>query len=226
MKILWLTRDIDSSDVLYLKNRYNIIISKNFTDITNDYQLVIVSNYDKIVPSSYFNITKYGIVVIHSSDLPKGRGWAPIYNSIQKNEPEYVVSIIKIDEKVDTGNILLKCRLIKPKYINNNNLRDLDEEITIIIVEKLISLLKDSSKDILIGKKQENSLSTYYQNRNQNQNKLDETKNIKEQIFDILATNENYASFLEIDGEIIEILAFNKIKYKLKDLKYTFEVFI
>jgi len=226
MKILWLTRDTDSADVFYLTKKYNIVISNEITDITSDYQLVIVSNYDRIVPKSYFNIAKYGMVVIHSSDLPKGRGWAPIYNSIQRNEPEYVVSMIKIDEKVDTGNILLKCRLIKPKYINNNNLRKIDEEITIIIVEKLISLLKNSSKDILIGKKQKHSLATYYQKRNQNQNKLNETKNIKEQIFDILATNEYYPSFIEIDGEIIEILAFNKTKYKLEDLKYTFEVFI
>lgn len=226
MKILWLTRDLNSSDVEVLKKKHDIFITNDYKDVTDEFDLVIVSNYDKIVPKAYFDISRFGMIVIHSSDLPKGRGWAPIYNSIHLNEKEYVVSAIKIDEKVDKGNILLKVRMLKPPYINNNNLRKIDEEITIVLVEKLLSLLKDRKTVELLGKKQEEQYASYYPKREKDANRLDESKSLKEQIYDILATNENYASYIELEGEKIEILAFNTTKYSLKDMTYSFEVYI
>lgn len=226
MKILWLSCDEHSSDIMFLKSKYEYIVSSRAVDdITNDYQLVIVSNYDQIIPEEYFKLPRYGVVVIHSSDLPKGRGWAPIYNSIYNKEIDYVISLIKIDKKVDAGNMLLKIRVKKPQYIDNNNLRKIDEEAIIILVEKFLEIIKKNKKK-LVGQKQNNTLSTYFSKREVDQNKIDENKSIKEQIHKILATNKSYASFIEIDGERIEILASNTKKYTLKDLMYTVENFI
>lgn len=226
MKILWLSCDEHSSDIMFLKSKYEYIVSSRAVDdITNDYQLVIVSNYDQIIPEEYFKLPRYGVVVIHSSDLPKGRGWAPIYNSIYNKEIDYVISLIKIDKKVDAGNMLLKIRVKKPQYIDNNNLRKIDEEAIIVLVEKFLEIIKKNKKK-LVGQKQNNTLSTYFSKREVDQNKIDENKSIKEQIHKILATNKSYASFIEIDGERIEILASNTKKYTLKDLMYTVENFI
>ncbi len=224
MKILWLSRDLDSNDVVALQKKHEMVVSEDFTVIDNSFDIVIVSNYDKIISEKYFFLPLKGIVVIHSSDLPKGKGWAPIYNSIANAENEYVVSLIKIDKKVDSGNILQKIRIKKPKYICNNNLRAIDEEAIIMLVDKFLENLDSYSE--LIGIEQNEEQSTYYKKRTKFENKLDKDNSLQNQILNILATNNNYASFIDIDGQTIEITAKNKRTYKLGELSFSYEMYI
>lgn len=224
MKILWLTRDLYSNDALFLQKKYKMTLSDDYKIINKEFDIVIVSNYDKVVPEEYFDYPKKGIVVIHSSDLPYGKGWAPIYNSIVNSEGEYVVSLIKIDKNVDSGNILLKIRINKPKYITNTNLRSIDEEAIIELTQRF--LRKINNIDKLVGIEQNTHESTYYKKRAPEDNKLDLEDSLKNQLLNILATNSNYPSFVEIDGTIIEITAKIKKEYKLRDLSFNFEDYL
>ncbi|OGI09977.1 MAG: hypothetical protein A2Y40_02105 [Candidatus Margulisbacteria bacterium GWF2_35_9] len=225
MNILWLTRDTDSPDAIALASYFEncdigFTISESKTDINQSHDLVIVSNYDQIIEKDLFNIPKKGMVVIHSSDLPKGRGWAPIYNCIANADKEFVVSLIKIDEKVDSGNILMKLRIQKPRYISNDNLRRIDQEATVEIVKEFVNNISNDSS----GMVQENANASYHPKRTPEQNKLDPDKTIKEVILEILATNANYPAFIELDGCRVELQA-KTIEYKLKDLSNSIERF-
>ena len=225
MKILCITSNSSASDIIYCSKKYSMKISNDFKDINDSFDLVLVHGFNKIIPQLYFNLPRLGIFIIHSSDLPKGRGWAPIYHSIQKGESEYIISLIKIDVNVDAGNILLKIRIKKPKYISNNNLRKIDEEASIKLVDKFLDLL-NKNKLSLIGEKQNENEHTYHNKKNENENKLNLDNTMQEQILDILATDEPYQSYIEIDGERIKIIAIPENTYELNDLSYNFEIFI
>ena len=65
----------------------------------------LVASYGKIVPPDIFNIPEKGTLNIHPSLLPKLRGPTPLESAIL-GEKETGVTIMKIDEKVDHGEIL------------------------------------------------------------------------------------------------------------------------
>lgn len=68
--------------------------------------LGIVAAYGKIIPQSTIEQFKYGILNIHPSLLPKFRGASPIQAAIISGETTTGVSIIKMDEKMDHGDIV------------------------------------------------------------------------------------------------------------------------
>ena len=229
MNILVLTDCSTSRFIENLRNNkvINLNTSYQFEDIGESIDVIFTYNYDKIIPAEYFDIPKIGIFVLHSSDLPKGRGWAPIYNSIANKEEKYVISLIKISESPDCGNIFLKLNLDKPKLITNNNLRSIDEMGSEVLVNHFIDLcLSGNINRDTIGCKQDNTNATYCKRRIPEDNVIDKDESISSAIYEILSTNENYPSFVEIDGVKVYLSAKIEKQYNLQDTNYIIETFI
>ena len=108
MNILVLTDCFTSKFVEALRENQSIRLytSYQFEDIENNIDIVFTYNYDKIIPVEYFSVPKIGIFVLHSSDLPKGRGWAPIYNSIINKEIEERLDVFS-EEFISIGRKLI-----------------------------------------------------------------------------------------------------------------------
>lgn len=70
------------------------------------YTLFLVAAYGKIIPHQILEIPKFGSFNIHPSLLPKYRGPSPLQSQILADEKEVGVTIIKMDERVDSGEIL------------------------------------------------------------------------------------------------------------------------
>jgi methionyl-tRNA formyltransferase len=68
--------------------------------------VIIVIAFGQILPKSVIEMPKYGCINIHASLLPKYRGAAPIQWSIIDGEKETGVTIMAMDEGLDTGDIL------------------------------------------------------------------------------------------------------------------------
>jgi methionyl-tRNA formyltransferase len=73
-----------------------------------DPELVVVVAYGKILPSEILRAPKRGCLNVHASLLPKYRGAAPIQWSIIRGERETGVTLMQMDEGMDTGDMLLK----------------------------------------------------------------------------------------------------------------------
>ena len=71
-------------------------------------ELIIVVAYGKILPKDILELPKYGCINIHGSLLPKYRGAAPIQWSVIHGDKVTGVTSMKLDEGMDTGNMLLK----------------------------------------------------------------------------------------------------------------------
>ncbi len=70
--------------------------------------LLLVAAYGLILPCSVLDITKYGAFNVHASLLPKWRGAAPIQRSILNGDPATGITIMRMAEGLDTGDMLLQ----------------------------------------------------------------------------------------------------------------------
>jgi methionyl-tRNA formyltransferase len=71
-----------------------------------DPQLIVVAAYGQILPAQVLAFPPYGCLNVHTSLLPKYRGAAPIQWAILNGESETGVTIMKMDEGMDTGPLL------------------------------------------------------------------------------------------------------------------------
>jgi len=77
-----------------------------------DPDLLIVADYGKILPESALKISGFGALNIHTSMLPKFRGPSPVQNALLEGETETGITIILMDENVDTGDILAQVKVV------------------------------------------------------------------------------------------------------------------
>lgn len=70
--------------------------------------LIVTAAYGRILPADVLAIPAYGCLNVHGSLLPAYRGAAPVQWSIIDGLPETGVTIMKMDEGMDTGDILLQ----------------------------------------------------------------------------------------------------------------------
>lgn len=68
--------------------------------------LIVVVAYGKILPPWLIALPKYGCINVHASILPSYRGPAPIHWAILNGDTETGVTIMKMDNGLDTGDIL------------------------------------------------------------------------------------------------------------------------
>lgn len=79
-------------------------VVKKIRNINPD--IMILADYREIVPENIFEIPRLGVLNIHPSILPKYRGPSPIVSAIINGDKTTGVSIIKINQGVDTGDVL------------------------------------------------------------------------------------------------------------------------
>lgn len=75
------------------------------------HDVMVVAAYGLILPRSVLDIPKYGCINIHASLLPRWRGAAPIHRAIEAGDAETGVTIMQMEEGLDTGPMLSMQRL-------------------------------------------------------------------------------------------------------------------
>lgn len=78
--------------------------------------LFIVAAYGKLIPKTVLDMPEYGILNVHPSLLPKFRGASPIESTICSEENETGVTIMKIDEEMDHGDIVAQKECAIPNW--------------------------------------------------------------------------------------------------------------
>ncbi|MBP5491753.1 MAG: methionyl-tRNA formyltransferase [Clostridiales bacterium] len=86
--------------------------------------LIITAAYGKILPKTMLDLPKYGCVNVHGSLLPKYRGAAPVQWSILNRDEKTGVTIMKMDEGMDTGDILTSEAITIDRRIHTPQLMD------------------------------------------------------------------------------------------------------
>lgn len=70
--------------------------------------VIVVAAYGQILPKEILELPRFGCVNVHASLLPKYRGAAPIQRCIQDGETRSGVCIMRMEEGLDTGDVILR----------------------------------------------------------------------------------------------------------------------
>ena len=168
-----------------------------------DADLAIVVAYGQIIPKEFLGLTKKGFINIHASILPKWRGAAPIQRAIMNLDKETGVSIMKIEEKLDTGPV---CNKYKLNIDNNLNALEISEKLSFIAAERILDNIDEIFEDKANFKDQDHSKATYAIKIQKSEGLIDWIDNAKNIIGKINGLYPVPGAFFILNGERYKIL--------------------
>ena len=164
-------------------------------DINKSYDILFILSYHKIVPEKNLIKNRHNIV-IHASNLPQGKGWAPLFWQILEGKNEIIFTMFGAGERIDDGDIYMKKTLQLKGDELNEELRTLQANLTISMCKEFI----ENYNKYKIPSPQKGKES-FYLKRTPKDSKLDINKTIKEQ-FNLLrvVNNEEYPAYFELEN--------------------------
>ena len=132
--------------------------------------IAIVVAYGQIIPKEILTLTKKGFINIHASLLPKWRGAAPIQRSIMNLDKQTGISIMKINEKLDTGPV---CNSYKLDIKDNDNAEIISERLSVLAAEKILDNVDEILENKLEFKEQLHKDATYANKIEKSEGKID-----------------------------------------------------
>ncbi len=119
--------------------------------------LAVVVAYGQIIPKNILSLTKKGFINIHASLLPKWRGAAPIQRSIMNLDKETGISMMRINEELDTGAVSNQYKL----EIGDENAEEISEKLSLLAAEKILDEIDNVLDDKANFIEQDHSKATY-----------------------------------------------------------------
>ena len=151
VKKLALDNNIEVYQPIKIREEYQYILDKN-PDI------IITCAYGQILPKEILDFPKYGCINVHGSLLPKLRGGAPIHHAIINGEEKTGITIMYMDRKMDSGDIISQREI---EILDTDNLDSLYNKLSLIgselLIETLPSIIDGTNNRI----KQDESLVTF-----------------------------------------------------------------
>jgi len=166
--------------------------------------LIVVVAYGQILPKSILDIPRYGAVNVHASLLPKYRGASPIAWAILKGEKRTGVTTIKMDEGMDTGDILLQKEIILGERETFESLHD---RLALLGEEVLMETLERMKKGDLTPIPQDHSEATFAPPFKKEDGRIDWKKEAREIDCQIRALNPWPGTFTEWNGRLLKIFS-------------------
>ncbi|HYA14361.1 MAG TPA: methionyl-tRNA formyltransferase [Syntrophales bacterium] len=127
-----------------------------FRDIAPD--LVVVAAFGQILPREILEIPKFGCINVHPSLLPKYRGAAPMNWTIIRGEVKTGVTIMLMDEGLDTGDILTQEETVIAPEETFGKLHDRLANIGAALLLKTVEMIVSGN---VHSTSQDDSLATY-----------------------------------------------------------------
>ena len=153
VKVCALKYGLDVYQPKTLKTQESFELIKNL-----DPDVIVVVAYGKILPKAILDFPKFGCINVHASLLPKYRGAAPIQWSVINGEKETGVTIMKMDEGIDTGDILMVEKMPVGLFDTSESMF---EKLSLLGAKTLVTVLKKLEKGELEPIKQDNSQAVY-----------------------------------------------------------------
>ena len=103
--------------------------------------LGVVAAYGKLIPDEILQLPPHGLINVHASLLPKYRGAAPVHRAVIDGEPETGVTIMRVEQMLDSGPMLAKVkRPIGPDETSDvieHDLARLGADLLVTVVDQI-----------------------------------------------------------------------------------------
>jgi methionyl-tRNA formyltransferase len=155
-------------------------------------EVLVLLSCEQILKKKDLNL--YNIVV-HASDLPKGRGWSPLTWKVLEGKNEIPVTLFEAVDKVDAGKVYLRDMLT----LKGDELIDEMRHLLALKTNELV--LKFVKQYPYIEGIEQEGEPTYYSRRLPENSELDISKSIEEQINLLrVCDNERYPAYFRYQG--------------------------
>lgn len=179
-----------------LRREYEYVLNKK-PDI------IITCAYGQIVPKQILDYPEYGCINVHASLLPKYRGANPICKVIYDGEEKTGVTIMYMDETLDTGNIIhaeeIPIDITDTLGSLTNKLSDLGANL---LMRTLPKIFDGTNFDI----PQDNELATLAPMIKRSDEKIDFNRTRLEVYNHVRSLNPEPSAFITLDGEEMKVL--------------------
>ena len=123
-----------------------------------DPELIIVVAYGVILPKSVLDYPRYGCINVHGSLLPEYRGAAPMQRAIIDGCDKTGVTIMKMAEGLDTGDMILK---LETPINEDDNLETIHDRLAELGIKGLLEVIPMLENGTATYEKQDDSKSSY-----------------------------------------------------------------
>lgn len=181
------------------KMGFETMLIENHKDLGKGWILFLLSCTKKL---QNLNDFKYNIV-IHASDLPKGKGWSPLSWQIIEGKSQIPISLFEVNENIDGGPIYFK------DYLDLNG-DELVDEARVLLANKIQQMMFKFILEKKITPSPQIGKSTFYSKRKPSDSELNIDKSLREQINLLrVCDNERYPAYF----------IYNNNKYVIKIYK-------
>lgn len=164
--------------------------------------MIAVVAYGKILPPEVISYPKYGCINLHVSLLPKYRGAAPMQRAIMDGEAETGVTVMYMDEGLDTGDIISTEKFEISDTDDFESIHDRSALIGSALLSKTVDSIFDGSA---MRKKQDDSLATYAKKVEKEDCKIDFSLSAKEANARIRGVTPIPGAFCYLNGKMLKI---------------------
>jgi methionyl-tRNA formyltransferase len=167
-------------------------------------EIIVVAAYGKILPKAVLDLPPFGCVNVHASLLPRYRGAAPIQWAIIRGEAESGVTIMRMDEGLDTGAMLLRAAVpITPEETAGT----LEGKLAPLGARLLLEALARLKEGPLPGEPQDAALATLAPRLTKDHGRVDFTQ-AAERVRDLVRGVDPWpGAFTTLDGERLLLFA-------------------
>ncbi|HFE39149.1 MAG TPA: methionyl-tRNA formyltransferase, partial [Gammaproteobacteria bacterium] len=164
--------------------------------------IMVVAAYGLLLPARVLEAPKLGCVNIHASLLPRWRGAAPIHRAILAGDVETGITIMQMNEGLDTGDILFKTSCTIKADDTSASLHD---RLADMGGEAIVHTLGVIEKGRVVKEKQDDSLAVYAHKLKKSEAKIDWTQSAIQLDRQIRAFNPWPVAQCEYDGKILRL---------------------
>ena len=136
-------------------------------------------------------------LIVHESNLPKGRGFSPVFWEVLNNKNKFSICLLEASNIADSGKIIFKETFTVKDTDLINDIRKAQGEKTIKLCMKYLSSKKEPIGNYQTGKP------TFYKRRKPSDSEIDIKKSIIDQ-FNLLriVDNQKYPAFFKYKNDI------------------------
>lgn len=166
--------------------------------------VIVVVAYGQLISKEILDLPRYGCINVHASLLPKYRGAAPIQWAVIDGEHESGVTTMKMDEKLDTGDMIMKTVV---ELDSNETGGSLHDKLADEGAKLLVKTLKAIEDGTAIYTKQDDSQMTYAKKLTKELGHIDFSMDAKQIERLIRGLNPWPSAYTSFEGKTLKIWA-------------------
>jgi len=192
-----------------------IKIKEDYDTVINmQADIIITCAYGQIIPKIILDFPQLGCINVHASLLPNLRGGAPIHKALIDGYDKTGITIMYMDEKMDTGDIISQ----EEYFIkDSDNVGNLHEKLSAIGASLLLKTLPSIINNTNLRIKQDDAMATYAYNIKREEEKINFNNPSKDIFNQVRGLNPWPLAFTKINDLEIKVIECDYIEHEQKN---------